>query len=121
MIMKAAELISQALERKGIKSNYSTSHTDYGTSCYFTFYKDSESLEHLKIRVSDHSVTNSYRMAEEMHVSDMDVDVEKAESVAESVEFYLFPERFSFVPAASMEKGKKYHMIKGKLHQRVRN
>lgn len=119
--MKAAELISQALERKGIKSNYSTSHTDYGTSCYFTFYKDSESLEHLKIRVSDHSVTNRYRMEEEMHIVDVEVDSEKAKSIAETVEYYLHPERFSFIPAEKMEKGKKYHMIKGQLHQRVRN
>ena len=118
--MKAAELISQALEQKGIKSNYSTSNTDYGTSCYFTFYKNSESLERLKIRISDHSVTNRYRMEEEMHIMDNQVDEQKANSVAETVEYYLFPERFCFIPAEKMEKGKKYHMINGKLHQRIR-
>lgn len=118
--MKAAELISQALEQKGIESNYSTSNTDYGTSCYFTFYKDSESLERLKIRVSDHSVTNRYRMEKEMHIIDSQVDEQKANSVAETVEYYLFPKRFYFMPAEKMEKGKKYHMIQGKLHQRIR-
>ena len=119
--MKAAELISQALEQKGIKSNYSTSNTDYGTSCYFTFYKDSESLERLKIRVSDHSVTNRYRMEEEMHIMDSQVDEQKANSVAETVEYYLFPQKdFLLSLQKKMEKGKKYHMINGKLHQRIR-
>ena len=113
----AAHLISTELKGREIKNNYSTSDTDYGTSCYFTFYKSSESLDKLKVRVSDHSVTNVDRMNDEMLVNASNFDVNR---VVDAIEFYLHPERFALVPATTIEKGNAYYMISGKLQQRIK-
>jgi hypothetical protein len=88
-----AEQIQEAIIAKGIEANFSVSNTDYGVSCYFTFYKNSESNEKLKIRISDHNVENYDRMVNELHVTDFHT----AARVANAVELYLFPERFIFV------------------------
>lgn len=115
----AAELISKALEEKGLKSNFSVSETDYGVSCYFYFYKENDNY---KLRVSDHSVENSYRLFNEEHIDFRSITENRAKAIAESIEFYLYPERFEMVRVAKMEigSGRKYHIINGQLNERVR-
>lgn len=87
-----SEILSQELTNRGIENHFSISTTDYGTSCYFTFYKN-ESDKYV-IRISDHSVENINRIANERHEKAATMKVEK---VANAVELYLFPERFVFV------------------------
>lgn len=97
--MKTAEIIeseklSAEITSRGIENHFSVSSTDYGTSCYFTFYKNSESLDKYIIRISDHSVENSSRIANERHLRAGSIDYIK---VANAVELYMFPERFTFI------------------------
>jgi len=92
-IIKAEEL-QKELENRGIAAKFSVSQTDFGTSCYFTFYKDLNSTEKYVIRISDHSVENINRIANERHEKAATINIEK---IANAVELYLFPERFVFV------------------------
>lgn len=89
-----AEQLSAELTNRGIKNHFSISTTDYGTSCYFTFYKNSDSLDKYVIRISDHSATNMSRILNEKHLTANNMDVVKT---ANSVELYLFPEKFKFI------------------------
>ena len=91
--IKADELKAE-LKNIGINANYSVSNTDYGTSCYFTFYKNSDSTDKYVIRISDHSVTNITRIATERHENANSINISK---VANAVELYLFPNRFEFI------------------------
>ncbi len=99
-IVKIAEQISAELRARGIDGSFSTSETDYGCSCYFVFYANSESLDKLKIRVSDHSVGNTYRMSEERHYSH---STDTPEKIANMVELYLFPSNFQYVECTREE------------------
>lgn len=66
-VEKRAQELQAELQSRGIQANYSVSDTDYGVSCYLVFCRSFESNDKLKIRISDHSVTNRYRMSEEQH------------------------------------------------------
>ena len=90
-----SEQLNEELTKRGIENHFSVSSTDYGTSCYFTFYKSMDSIDKYVIRISDHSVSNQTRIEEERHERANSINIEK---VANSVELYLFPERFVFVP-----------------------
>ena len=89
--IKSVEL-SNELASRGIENHFSVSSTDFGTSCYFTFYKN-ESDKYV-IRISDHSVENTTRLFNERHERANSINITK---VANAVELYLFPERFEFV------------------------
>jgi hypothetical protein len=106
-IAMATELSNELISR-GISGNFSISDTDYGCSCYFTFYKSLESIDKLKVRVSDHSVQNTGRCFDEYHVHEGNFNVIR---IANSIEIYLFPERFTFV-ACQMNEGAT-HRING--------
>jgi hypothetical protein len=106
--VKMATELSDELISRGISGNFSISDTDYGCSCYFTFYKSSESLEKLKVRVSDHSVQNTSRCFDEYHVHEGNFNSKR---IANTIEIYLFPERFTFVEC-SMKEGAT-HRING--------
>lgn len=82
--------ISEELTSRGIDNHFSVSNTDFGTSCYFTFYL-SESEKYV-IRISDHSATNVHRIANESHY-DCKVNVQ---SLCDNIERLHFPERFVF-------------------------
>ena len=86
-IYEIAEQIKQDLRSKlelaGIFCNLTTSVTDFGISIYF-YVNDK------KYRVSDHSVENTSRLFNEVHFSNNDEAVLKAEKV-------LFTERFEKV------------------------
>lgn len=99
-VIIAAEKLSKELESRGLKSNFAVSDTDYGTSCYFVFCQNEDSLDSYKIRISDHSVQNSYRMQNESCYS-TDLNVE---NVATGIECYLYPERFQFIPVVKGQK-----------------
>lgn len=105
--MTAEELksqeISNELTNRGIVNHFSVSNTDFGTSCYFTFYL-SESEKYV-IRISDHSATNVHRLANESHY-DAKVNVQ---SLCDNVERLHFPERFAF----TTECAKATHRING--------
>lgn len=89
-----SEELSQELTNKGIENHFSVSSTDYGTSCYFTFYKNEN--DKYVIRISDHSVSNASRISNERHERANSINIVK---VANAVELYLFPERFEFTPS----------------------
>lgn len=74
------------------------SNTDFGVSCYLT-------TNNLKIRVSDHEATNSFRVENEI-MFDFKIDVEKMVSTIEQI---AFPDRFEFFP---VEKGQRPTHIK---------
>ncbi len=109
--IKSDEL-SIELTKRGIENHYSVSNTDFGTSCYFTFYKNLDSLDKYVIRISDHSVKNTTRISEERHERGNSINIEK---VANSVELYLFPERFIFVESETVT-----HIINGKKGTYIR-
>ena len=88
--IKSVEL-SNELTRRGISNKFSVSNTDYGTSCYFTFYN--ENNEKYVVRISDHSATNSFRISNERMEYVNSINIEKT---ADAVELFLFPERFEF-------------------------
>jgi hypothetical protein len=105
--IKANE-ISNELTTRGIENHFSVSHTDYGTSCYFTFYKNIDTNDKYIIRISDHSATNMDRLNNELHVFAKDVNINK---IANSIELYLKPENYIFKPT-----NKNFtHRIKGVL------
>ena len=101
-----ADQIKEELAKIAMDANYSCSETDYGCSCYFTFYKSSDSIEKLKVRISDHAVQNTFRMEDEYHVRES----QTAEQVAVVVERYMFPERFNFIESTN----RITHIINGK-------
>jgi hypothetical protein len=84
-----SETIKKALEELGIDATYSTSETDYGRSDYFVFWNSDSKL---KVRVSDHSVENTFRMGSELLVNVR--DAQRIESIVAQVERFMFPERF---------------------------
>ena len=90
--LKSVEL-SAELTSRGIANHFSVSSTDYGVSCYFTFYRNSESTEKYIVRISDHSATNSSRIANERMEYVDSINIKKT---ADAVELFLFPERFEF-------------------------
>ena len=90
--LKSVEL-SAELTSRGIANHFSVSSTDFGTSCYFTFYRNSESTEKYIVRISDHSATNSSRIANERMEYVNSINIQKT---ADAVELFLFPERFEF-------------------------
>ena len=110
-----AEKISKGLESKGLKSNFTTSDTDFGTSCYFYF-------EDYKVRISDHSVQNSSRLFNEEHLDAKKVTEESIKSFVEGIEYLYYPNNFELKMVEKLEpnSGKKYHIISGQLYERVR-
>lgn len=86
--MLEAKRIESLLTRYGINVKLQTSYTDYGISHYITVQRDGETI---KIRFSDHSVQNTSRMSNEIHLSSA-----KSKLVAgvRRVEKILYPERF---------------------------
>lgn len=90
--LKSVEL-SAELTSRGIANHFSVSSTDFGISCYFTFYRNSESTEKYIVRISDHSATNSSRIANERMEYVNSINIQKT---ADAVELFLFPERFEF-------------------------
>jgi SPP1 gp7 family putative phage head morphogenesis protein len=114
-IKNDADKLAVELTKRGIDNHYSESNTDFGTSRYFTFYKDKDSLDKLVVRISDHSVSNTTRMANEVLRKEGEVDAIK---LADTVEIYLHPDRFVFT---SVEKGEKpTHRINGVFGKYVR-
>lgn len=93
--IKSNEL-SKELSKRGIENHFSVSNTDFGTSCYLTFYNSN--FEKYVIRISDHSVSNSSRIANERHERAEKINIEK---VATAVELFLNPEKFEFVACSN--------------------
>jgi transglutaminase/protease-like cytokinesis protein 3 len=90
---KLADKIITILKRRGIKEEYAVSKTDYGTSVYFPIY-NYKTDEKLKIRISDHSVGNTYRMSNELHYNAKS----PAKEIADNIERHLFPDRYKAIP-----------------------
>lgn len=79
------EIIYDELTKAGFEGQLTESNTDYGQSFYFM-------VDGVKVRISDHSVSNSYRMANERHfkLSDYMMAIEYFEKV-------IHPERFDII------------------------
>lgn len=89
-----AKKINQQIINLGIDSHFSVSTTDYGCSCYFTFYNSDN--QKLVIRVSDHSVTNATRCFTEKHVK-CNASDENINKVAKSVDLFLNKDKYIFI------------------------
>lgn len=103
--IKSVEL-SNELTNRGISNHFSVSNTDFGTSCYFTFYNNSESNDKYVVRISDHSANNIVRISNERMEY---VETINIVNVADSIELYLFPERFEFTTVCN----KPTHRVNG--------
>lgn len=103
--IKSLEL-SNELSKRGISNHFSVSNTDFGTSCYFTFYKDLNSNDKYVVRISDHSATNISRIQNERMEYVETINIIKT---ADSIELYLFPKRFEFTTACE----KATHRVNG--------
>lgn len=111
--LKSAEL-SAELTSRGIANHFSVSDTDYVTSCYFTFYRNSETTEKYIVRISDHSATNISRIANERMEYVDSININKT---ADAVELFLFPERFEFTTMCE----KATHRVNGVFGTYIRN
>ena len=89
---KLAKELSNKLKEVGFKipGNISESNTDFGTSYYVNAIDNNGN--NFKFRISDHSVSNIYRLTEEFHVDRLNIGqkIVEAEKIA-------FPERFNIV------------------------
>ena len=77
--------IMTSLRNAGFEGSLSMSTTDFGMSLYFM-------VDGVKVRISDHSVENTYRMQNERHFK-----IEKYNEAIEYFEKIVHPERFDIV------------------------
>lgn len=78
--------IAEVLTARGFNFEYiDTSVTDAGIS-HYTY------INGIKVRVSDHSVTNIHRMTTEFHIS-----ISKLNQGVDNLEAVIFPERFATI------------------------
>ena len=87
--------IMTALKNAGFNGQLSMSVTDFGMSLYFM-------VDAVKVRISDHSVENTYRMQNERHFG-----IEKFNDAVEYFEKIIFPERFDIVFTGQVINGNK--------------
>jgi len=88
---KLARKVQSILKERGIEKGFSTSETDFGNSIYFTVYGDNLNNPKLKIRISDHSVSNTDRVFNEQHESSKS----DPERIANDIELAMYPERYN--------------------------
>lgn len=86
------EIIEEAKRRFGIKISVGISQTDFGSSMYISFYPYSN----IKIRISNHSVTNFDRIWNERHYS-IENAINSMDFIMSDIEEIYFPERFETV------------------------
>lgn len=100
IILQTAQEIKNALTRIGYDvSNGAYSKTSFGHSKYlYANYEDRSMDNHgngIKIRISDHSTTNPYRMSEEVHVYPTKDNIQQSvDSAVKDIEFRLRKELF---------------------------
>jgi ribosomal protein S18 acetylase RimI-like enzyme len=92
-----AEKVKELLKKRGINLDYNTSKTDYGVSSYFHIYENNNiEFPPVTFRISDHSVTNRGRMANEVHIvlnSNRSYD---PINEANNMERLIYPQRYLF-------------------------
>lgn len=84
------DILNTELRKAGYTGQITESNTDFGQSFYFT-------VDGVKVRISDHSVENSYRMFNERHF--------RIENYMQAVEYFekiIFPERFNIIYTGQM-------------------
>lgn len=88
-----AKNVQDVLKGRGIELNVVKSSTDYGDSAYLVF-QDSKG-ENQKVRISDHSVSNSQRMANEIHYN-VNGSNYNAGNIANNIERLMKPDKYEF-------------------------
>ena len=110
IIKKVAKKINEfGLECDG---KYNTSNSDYGLSIYMYAY-DKKGNQY-KVRISDHSVANVARMANEIHVNISDTWELNLGKTLSRLEKVIFPDRFLIEYTGKVVRGvhvKKYTRI----------
>lgn len=95
--------VIERLKKAGFQvEGYNKSEGEHGQSHYI-FAMVGENM--FKFRVSDHSVTNTYRMANEFCIYTNALSVAGMGSVIEKAERVAFPERFEVVFTGQIIKG----------------
>ena len=87
-----AQKVSDILKNRGLEYGFTESVNDYGESAYFVFYVD-DTLK--KVRISDHSVSNTYRMKNEIHYNTN--NNLNPEHIANNIERLQYPDRYEFI------------------------
>lgn len=97
-VQQQAENVIEIIKSIGFdcSDNFSVSNTDYGTSCYLRIYTDKLVDGSIKVRVSDHSVSNPFRMSSEILI-DRFYNEEQIKNALLFIEQIVFPERFKTI------------------------
>lgn len=96
---KLAKTVRSILESRGVNINFNISNTDFGNSMYFTVFGENLTSPKLKVRISDHHVTNFDRVFGEQHESASS----DPERIANDIELAMYPDRYD-----KKEVGKRY-------------
>lgn len=111
-LIESKDLISNIIEKQAsilnieLKSNITSSFTDYGNSTYF-YVLNANTNEQVKVRISDHDATNSVRQANEM----MFCISKGIETIFNQIEKVTNPERFT-ITLKQVQYGKNLITIK---------
>lgn len=85
--MTLQDYFQKKMQKQGVECHYNTSNTDFGQSHYFNFTRNLDSADFdraydtLKVRISDHSTGNVYRMSNEINI----FSIEKADKVVDAI------------------------------------
>ena len=93
-INKVSSEMKEYFQSIGLDSHVSQSRTSFGNSNY-VYVKYPDGFER-KIRISDHSCSNSGRIMDEIHYHGNEQEIK------DMVEYYQFPERFMLAEYVSL-------------------
>lgn len=97
---KLSKKIQNILNDRGVKINPTLSETNFGNSIYFVVYPEDSFTPKLKVRISDHGVTNKDRIFNEQHESSKS----DPKRIADDIELAMYPERYE-----KIESGERFY------------
>lgn len=90
---KTAKEVQGLLKERGIDKTFTVSQTGWGNSMYFNVSDEKTGERKLKVRISDHPVTNTDRVFGEQHYGGSSDPVQ----IADEIERAMYPERYDAV------------------------
>lgn len=97
---KLSKEIQNILNDRGVKINPTLSETNFGNSIYFVVYPEDSFTPKLKVRISDHGVSNKDRIFNEQHESSKS----DPKRIADDIELAMYPERYE-----KIESGERFY------------
>lgn len=97
---KLSKKIQNILSDRGVKIVPTLSETNFGNSIYFVVYPEDSFTPKLKVRISDHGVSNRDRIFNEQHESSKS----DPKRIADDIELAMYPERYE-----KIESGERFY------------